>query len=326
MNTAQIKTIIDFIDKYDNFLLFGHEDPDADSICSMLVFSAFLIDRGKESTVYAQLPFTRKELQTLAPLCRGKVDSSSLKGSTAVFLIDCSTPERTGPFADTAGRFPCAVIDHHDSGEINGGAGIIEPEAPSATALVLDFLLANNFTPDREQSQLLLLGLCTDTGFFRHVSAGESGAFKAAAKLCELGASPNSAYYTIYGSRSPGSRIFLATIFSRMQFRFDGKLLTVYEKLSDLQLFAAEDRDKDVMYQLLLGTEGVVVTAYFKEEENSRCSVSLRTREEIDLSLAASDLGGGGHKKASGYTVESSIENAIESFIKYAEEKIFSNL
>ncbi len=319
-----MKSILEFIDDFDNFLVFGHEDPDADSICSQIVISMFLKSLGKKASVYAQLPFNRIELKPFESYCRASFSSDDIpsgsEGKTAVFLVDCSTPERTGPFSAPAAMFPRAIIDHHDSSDLGScQACLTEKTAPSTTYLVYLFLKDCGYRPDIFESSLLFLGLCTDTGFFRHLGENSGSALKIAGELCDLGASPNEAFYSIYGNRSIESRRFLGLMLSRAQTLFSGKLLTVYEKLSDLEFFSPVDRDKDMLYQLLLGTSGVTIVASFKEEEKDRkCSVSLRTREEIDLNEIAGHFGGGGHKKASGYTVMKGIDEAMQDFISYS--------
>lgn len=325
--------IFDYINKYDNFLIFGHEDTDADCVCSQLVLSFYLNSVGKKTTVFSQLPFTRTELKPYEKYVEVEVNSAHLQGKTAMFFTDCAVPERTGIFApfnsgeDRAeGPLPLAVIDHHHTPAPEWAeVSVIVSSAPSTTFLILQFLKEAGYTPTPEESSLLFLGLCTDTGFFRHLTekTGED-AFIAAAELCRFGASPNNAFFSIYGNRSPASRDFLALILSRIELHFHGQLLTVYEKVEDLKLFDKLDKDKDMMYQILMGTKGVKATASFREEEDGRCSVSLRTKEEdMDLSKAAALFGGGGHKKASGYVVKTTLAEAMTDFISWAGKNLF---
>lgn len=325
--------IFDYIKKYDNFLIFGHEDTDADCVCSQLVLSFYLNSIGKKTTVFSQLPFNRTELERYEKYFETEACPSHRLGKTAIFFTDCAAPERTGIFApfnsgqDTPeGPLPLAVIDHHRSPAPEWAeASVIDSNAPSTTFLILQLLKEAGCTPTPEESSLLFLGLCTDTGFFRHLTekTGEN-AFIAAAELCRFGASPSNAFYSIYGNRSPASRCFLALVLSRIELHFNGQLLTVYEKLEDLKLFDKLDKDKDMMHQILMGTKGVKVIASFREEEDGRCSTSLRTGEEdLDLSKAAAHFGGGGHKKASGFVAKTTLAKAMTDFIDWAGKNLF---
>ncbi|MDX9799801.1 MAG: bifunctional oligoribonuclease/PAP phosphatase NrnA [Spirochaetia bacterium] len=313
-----MKTIMDFINIFDNFLVFGHEDPDADSICSQIVISNFLKSLGKKTSLYSQIPFLRREIKPYEKYFSAKVSPEDIKGKTAVFLVDCALAERTGPFAEYAQKFPQVIIDHHLTPPVPEAAAFIDSSAPSATYLVYNFLKENNYKISTEESALLFMGLCTDTGFFRHLTSESGKAFKTAGELCDLGASPNDIFYTIYGNRESTSINFLKMMLERAVISHNGKLLVFHEKISDLEFYKETDRDKDMLYQIFLGIKGVKVAASFREEKNGKCSVGLRTRGDIDLSKVASHFGGGGHSKASGYTTQMCIEDAIADFTSYA--------
>jgi phosphoesterase RecJ-like protein len=226
--------------------------------------------------------------------------------------------------------FPRATIDHHrpdaalpqlsDSKPVS----VIDSNAPSTTFIIYNFLKESGYKISSFESSLLFLGLCTDTGFFRHLTENSGDAFKTAGELCDLGASPNNAFHSIYGNRTIASRKFLGIMLSRAQTCYNGQLLIIYEKISDLDIYSPQDRDKDILYQILQGTIGVKIVASFTEEEKDRkCTVSLRTRDDIDLNKLAAHFGGGGHKKASGYTAYTGIDEAMSSFISYTETLLF---
>ncbi|MCL2481562.1 MAG: DHHA1 domain-containing protein, partial [Spirochaetaceae bacterium] len=199
-------------------------------------------------------------------------------------------------------------------------AAFIDIKTPSTTLLIYKFMKFSKYTPDTFISKLIFLGICTDTGFFRHLEEHSEETFRLAGELTELGASPNKIFYEVYGNKSLGSRNFLKIMLSSMQVFFNGKLLVVYETIADLKHYDPIDRDNDMVYQILLGTNEVKIVALFREDETNKCSVGLRTTANIDLAKIASDFGGGGHKKASGYTVNTTIENAISAFVSYTEK------
>ena len=315
--------ILDFIKKYDNFLIFGHEDPDADCVCSSIALSIFINSLGKTTHVYSQLPFKRIELKQFEQYCKPEVSDTDISKNSAVILTDHHKLTRSAPGLKAAASLPIAIIDHHATTSDPMQEGIevayIDSNTPSATLLVYKFMKFCKYTPDPFVSKLIFLGLCTDTGFFRHLVENSGETFREAGELTELGASPNKIFYEVYGNRPVKSRIFLGIMLSRMEDFFDGKLLVVYETLADIKHYDPIDRDKDMLYQILLGTSGVKIVASFKEEESNKCSVSLRTTLDIDLAKIASDFGGGGHKKASGYVVNLSVENAIADLVSYVE-------
>ena len=316
--------ILDFIKKYDNFLIFGHEDPDADCVCSPIALSIFIKSLGKTAQVYSQLPFKRTELKQFEIYCKSEVLDTDIAKNSAVILLDHHTRERTAPFSKITASLPTAIIDHHDTASEPVPKGIeavyIDTKIPSSTMLVYNFMKFCKYTPDVFVSKMIFLGLCTDTGFFRHLEEYSGDAFRVAGELADLGASPNKVFYEVYGNRTLSSRVFLGIMLSRMEAFFDNSLLVVYENLADIKYYQQIDRDKDMLYQILLGTNGVKIIASFREDSANKCSVSLRTTTNIDVAKIAADFGGGGHKKASGYAVNSTIEDAIAAFVSYVEK------
>ncbi|MCL2793409.1 MAG: bifunctional oligoribonuclease/PAP phosphatase NrnA [Spirochaetaceae bacterium] len=323
-------SILEFIKKYDNFLIFGHEDPDADCVCSSIALSIFINSFGKTSHVYSQLPFKRIELKQFEKYCKPEVLDKDISKNSAVILTDHHRLARTAPISKAAASLPIAIIDHHATTTEPVQEGIeavyIDSKTPSTTLIIYKLMKFSKYTPDIFIGKLIFLGLCTDTGFFRHLEEHSGETFRIAAELTELGISPNKIFYEVYGNRPVTSRVFLGITLSRIQTFFDGKLLVIHETIEDLKHFSLIDRDKDMLYQILLGTDGVKIVASFREEESNKCSVSLRTTQDIDVAKIASDFGGGGHKKASGYAVNSTIENAISTLVSYTEKLLTNTL
>ena len=318
-----MKNLIDFISQYKYFHIFGHRDPDADCICSQLALSKYLEKKGKKTSLYAELPLTRPEISDLGKYFSDNTDNMIINKETAAILLDCSSPERTGLFSNFIKKFPYAVIDHHETGIITGEAGYIDPESPSTTILIHRLIKSLGDKPDTDIAELLFTGFCTDTGFFRHLEENSSEALKDVSELVESGVSPNKIYYKIHGSRTISSRILLGKILSRTKSHYSGSLVTSYETYLDFTIHPENDRDSDLLYQLLTTSAETDIIAFIKEEKPGECSVSLRTVGDKDLSLIAKDFNGGGHKKASGFSFTGSWEETQEAVVKYFS-KIYS--
>ena len=312
-----MEKIIQQIKEHSTFYIFGHIDPDGDCIGSQLAMAMFLTRLGKKTFVYSKGRFERLEIQhfesqfasTFAPMDKDGV----------VIIVDCSTPDRTGFENEGLDRFPTIVIDHHSSGEVFGDFRYVKPQAPTCTMLVLDLIEKMGEKPTKEMAELLMLGLCTDTGFFKHLTETGSDAFEAAAKLTSYGASPNKVYYDINGNKKAATLKLLARDLERATRYLDGRLIITWETLEDYEEIPRECRDIDTVYPLLLATEGVQVAASIKEDGDGKVTVGLRTRcEGIDLGKAAAQLGGGGHKKAAGFKLMSSnAEQALKLLVEH---------
>ena len=77
-----------------------------------------------------------------------------------------------------------------------------------------------------------------------------------------------------------------------------------------------EDNEGVVNY--LLEIEGVEI-ALLAEERGSASKFSLRSKEKVDVAAqVAAPLGGGGHARAAGCTLQTDLDSALETMLKQA--------
>ena len=317
-----MEKIIQAIKEHETFYIFGHIDPDGDCIGSQLALAQFLNQIGKKPYLFSKGKFERQEIKQFQSRFANTFTPADKDGT--VIIVDCSTPERTGFENEGINKFTTIVIDHHSSGEVFGDFRYVKPQASACTMLILDLIEAMGKKPSKEVAELLMLGLCTDTGFFKHLTETGAPAFEAAARLTSYGASPNKIYFDINGNKKAATLKLISQALERATQYLGGKLIITYETLDDYAEIPRECRDIDTVYPLLLATEGVLVAASVKEDAPDKVTVGLRTRcENIDLGAAAALLGGGGHKKAAGFKVmNSNAEAVVKLLIEHFEKNL----
>jgi phosphoesterase RecJ-like protein len=300
--------LLDFINKYETFFVAGHKEPDADCICSQMVLSSLLSRLGKKTVLISAGPFKRNEIKPFENLflCDSEKIKSEIKirqaaGSCAVMIVDCSSPDRTGEIEKLYEGIPLAVIDHHAIGRGGGDVRYADSDAPACVTLIFYLSRALNLSLSRKEAELLFLGLCTDTGFFRHLDEGGAEVFEIVGELMRAGASPKATFNVMNGGKSLNSRHLLGVILARSESFFEGKLIISHEELAETEKYGLESRDSDMLYQLLLSIEGVEAVAVIRQESEQNCTVGLRSRDAIDVAAVAAVLGGGGHKNAAGF-------------------------
>jgi len=310
------REIVNFFTNRSRFYLIGHEEPDGDCIASALALALFLKRLGKEVDLFSPGPFIRPEILPYRDSFSRRVPASEASGASkaskvdpAAVILDCSTIDRIGgELAADISAFETLVIDHHSSGSKFGDLRYIDSAAPSVTFLIWKVITAMNCRPDRQEAELLLFGLCTDTGFFRHLEAGSAEVFQAVAALTAAGASPRECYRLIYGDRSLESRILTGRVLSRAQAFLDGSIIVTHETLADMNELGIESRDSDSIYSRLQGVKGCHGIVFIREEEEGEYSVGLRSDHSLDVGAVAESFGGGGHLGAAGFTWRGSRE------------------
>ncbi|RKX79756.1 MAG: bifunctional oligoribonuclease/PAP phosphatase NrnA [Spirochaetes bacterium] len=315
--------LLQFLKEYKCFLIISHREPDGDTITSAIALSLFLSRMGKRTKLFSPGPFNRPEIAQFNKYFNTKIEESDrLDPGTAVIILDCSTEERIGCFSDAIRGLKVAVIDHHSSGDSFGDLTFIRPGSPSVTYLIQRIIEALGEKPSKEEAELIMFGLCTDTGFFRHLGNNSSHIFEATARLVQSGVSPNEIYHKIYGQRSLHSRVLLGRLLSRTETYFNGKLLLTYETIKDTEQAGKINRDSDTLYQLLQTVESVEVVVLIREEEKGACSVGMRANGSIDLGELAYRFGGGGHRKAAGFIWKGSMEEIKKRLLSTLSEML----
>ena len=235
--------LVDFIRGGEKFIVAGHKEPDGDCVGSQLALCSALRRLGKAAVPCSAGPFKRTEVMPYEGRFTAVPDAQTKNGAR-VIVVDCAKAERTGDLAKHLEGLPVAVIDHHAAGDNFCPAPhspvFLDSGAPSVTVMILSLIEALGLSPAAEEAELLLFGLCTDTGFFRHLDSGSADVFSAAAKLASAGASPKAAFQAINGGKSLNSRLLLGNVLSRAQALFDGRLVLSFETLEDVRLLGLE--------------------------------------------------------------------------------------
>jgi len=302
--------LIDAINSHNTFVIVGHKNPDADCLTSQLVLGSALNHLGKEVILLSPGPFDRHEIVKYHEYFQDTIPKDFKDTNPLAIIVDCSTPDRIAPLGSQLKGLTVAVIDHHAAGTEFGDIRYIFPKAFSVTFLIFHIMKVLNIPISKLDAERLLFGLATDTGFFRHINEGRSEVFEMVSVLAEAGASPKDIYHTMYGDRSFTSKKLLGMLLSRTESLFDDRLLITWETVDEHNQFGEKERDSESLYAQLLSIAHCEVVLYIRQEQLQSCTVGFRAaaNSSVDVGLIAAEFGGGGHRKASGATLEMDLE------------------
>ena len=318
------REFLDFINSGNKFIVAGHKEPDGDCVGSQLALALVLRRMGKEAIACSAGPFKRLEIKPYECLFTPINDSTDLTGFRLI-ITDCSAQDRLGDIEPLLKALPIMAVDHHDNAAFPTTlCGYIDPGAYSTTCLIYNTIIALGLQPVKDEAELLFLGLCTDTGFFRHVDTSGAEAFRIASDLIRCGANPKAAFAVMNGGKSLNSRKLLGQVMLRAESLFDGKLILSWEEYEETQIYGQEGRDSDMMYQLFQSVAGVEAIVMIRQESAENCSIGFRSRDQVDVGSIAQSFGGGGHKNAAGLYVAGSIAELKPKIIS-AFENQFQN-
>ncbi|MDR0637928.1 MAG: bifunctional oligoribonuclease/PAP phosphatase NrnA [Spirochaetaceae bacterium] len=286
------------------FLIAGHREPDEDCVGSQLALGELLERLGKKVTLLSEGPWERAEIVSFRERFKDTADGCDRR-NTRLIVVDCSPLERVGKLGDALAEFPVVFIDHHKTAAPTG-LSYINPTAPAATLLVLMLWEAFGQPLTMEAAEHMLFGLCADTGFFRHLDA-DAETLADAQKLAGAGASLKKIFAAVNGDRTFNSRKLLGTVLAKAESYYDGRLIVCTEEREETERFGRENRDSDMLYQLLQSVGGVEAIAVVRQDTPEKCAIGLRSKDAVDVSKIAAVFGGGGHKNAAGASAEGLI-------------------
>ncbi len=315
---SQIDSFKTFIEAHDSLLIAGHKEPDGDCVSCCLGMSYIAEYYNKPYQLLNAGPFKRIEVSKFAPYFKSEVPfmTQSEREKCGLIIVDCSEISRIGEIDGDLKGLDTFIVDHHKTADINGDNRIIDPSSPAASLLVQQLYEGIAGPLDSEKAKTLFFGLSTDTGYFRYLNEKDAEVFKAAARLVEAGTSPREVYQEMTGGKQWNTRKLLGVLLSRAERHCDGKLVVTYETQDDTKRYGQDGRDSDALYTLMLATEGVEAVLFVRQETEHNCTLGLRSKDRVDVSLVASKFGGGGHKNASGASTEGQIATLLPAIIK----------
>jgi len=308
--------ILDEIAAGDRFLLTTHERPDGDAIGSLAAMQRVLTALGKDALAFLAadefpLPYEYRFIELDGLVTEPPAD---LCQRVLVFL-DCGNIDRTRADVLKHENHRILNIDHHHDNTRFGTVNLVDAGASCTAEMVWDLMHALGVEPTRAIEEALYVGLVTDTGRFMYENTGPR-AHEMAATLLRHGVDAHAIYRRLYEGIPQGKLDLLARGLSQVE-RYDGGLLTVtHLTLEDYRKTGADESYSEGMVDHLRAVEGTAVAGLVRDlpsDGTPARKVSLRaTDDRVDVSRIARALGGGGHRRAAGFSTDLDFPRLVE--------------
>jgi bifunctional oligoribonuclease and PAP phosphatase NrnA len=296
------------IEASQKILLISHKKPDGDTMGSAVAMAEMLQKMEKTPVLFCvdSIPDAFQFLQKA-----GEYQSNfSLDDFDMAMMFDAGGYTMAGIHEQYpnifGGKFPLANIDHHISNEQYGRWNIVDIDSASTTVVLSKMFRAFGWKIFPKAATPLLLGLYTDTGSLMHANSTPD-AHREAARILAAGADLRSIVQYIFRTKSVETLRLWGRVLSRISQDSQGVTIS-YVKDRD---FLETKGNVDVLTGVVDYLNAVPKAKFsllFTEYEG-KVKGSLRTlSEEVDLTEIAGQFGGGGHKKASGFTVTGTLK------------------
>lgn len=203
-------------------------------------------------------------------------------------------------------------IDHHQTNAGFGDFNLVDTDASSTTSIIYWFFKWNNIKITPPTATALLTGLITDTDNFTN-SATTTTALMIASELVRLGANLNSINFKTVKNKTVDTLKLWGRALSRLTKHAEIDLAHTYLTQKDFSDCNVNEETSEGISNFLNNLDGAKIALILKETADGKIKGSLRTTaDDVDVAKIAQALGGGGHKKAAGFTTEGTTEQILE--------------
>ena len=308
----KIKDFFEHIKAAKSIVIMGHKNPDGDSLCSVLAL-AHLIELNFGVQPLCVYDGNISDSLDYVPH-RHRIKYFERVDLTQIFdvaiVMDYGNQAHIGgprPLVDNA-KF-IIEIDHHKNDNTVAELCLNDDTAAATAILVYNIMRAANMNIDSIASDLLALGILTDTGNFKFVRNGD--ALRIMADLIDSGVNVRNLIEMMNNKQRKAVQLEAQTA-ANAEFFYNGRLAlaTVYKK--DYKYL---DGRGELVLNLLGQIKGVEYIVLLKEQKPEQIGISIRSRRKPIDGIAVA-LGGGGHERAAGAIVRDNMENVRKRILE----------
>jgi phosphoesterase RecJ-like protein len=295
------------IKESEKILLFAHSGPDGDTIGSILALRKYIKSLGKTADIACFDPFP-DFLKNIYPDHFNYPDHLELSQYKLIIAAD-SVERGFSKIKDSLDENQViALIDHHPDIALKGDINIIDPNYSSVCEIIYDFFEFNKIEISREAASSLLLGILWDTGSFQHANTTPR-VMKISSELMKKGAPLKKIVNLIFVNKNIATLKLWGKAFSKAKINpANGMIVSVLTK-KELEECQAGNEDISQVAGILNTVPGAKFALILSERAGGIIKGSLRSDpyKNIDVNKIAAQLGGGGHKLASGFEIKGKI-------------------
>jgi phosphoesterase RecJ-like protein len=308
MDKEKINLLIEKIRGAQTILIFGHKNPDGDSVSAALGLRALIRDNFRIDADVAydgNFPISLDFLPGRADVWYAEKIAD--RKYDLFIAVDMGSRSQ---FGDMGSRlFDAAAdsvkIDHHRTENWNGNLNFVNPDKSSACEIIFDIARAAGWKINPDAATCLCVGIYTDTGKFAYIDAPNNKPLLDAAQLVDLGANMREISEGL-NNFTLGDVMAEADVLSHAEFFYGNRLAvaTIPNKL-----YKKLDAGTTQIVMFLRKIKGVECVAVLKEAHSDETGLSLRSRS-IPIRPMAEKFGGGGHDLGAGAKMAMPIAEA----------------
>lgn len=299
-----------WVSKAERILLLTHQFPDGDGLASVLALRKGLRFAGKSVDIV--VPSSIPEAFKFLPDIEAFRHDFFAGDYDMIITCDCGDLRRTS-FDARLRQFARATrrlvnLDHHPKNDLHRVANLnlIDQGAAATAQLVHGIFKRFSWPIDHHTATVILTGLHTDTGGFKHPNTTPE-VLEIAADLLRCGAQLQEITRNMNHRRTVATLRLWGLVLNRLQSHPQLGIVSSMVTLDDLARCSADHTDVAGVVNLIKAIPHAKIAILFAEQIDGSIKASIRASGTVDAARLAALFGGGGLKKASGFSIPGRI-------------------
>jgi phosphoesterase RecJ-like protein len=306
----QAHKALELISKAQNILVTTHAKPDGDALGSLAAMTVFLDNLEKDYT--ALVDFVPEAFEYLPNSEYFVTEIENPDEFDLVITLDFNNLYRARHEDALQGLMdhgvPFINIDHHEGNAMFGQVNIVDTSSPSTTIILHRFFIHNDAHINADAATALLTGILTDTGNFSNTSTTPES-INIASELLLAGAEFQKIQKNIREYKNIAVMKLWGELLERLTINTKYGIAYTILRDRDLEKYGVEYEELSGLPNFLAKMTGVKAIMVVKQNKDNIIRGSLRSiAEETDVAALARKIGGGGHRKAAGFSLNGKLK------------------
>jgi phosphoesterase RecJ-like protein len=224
-----------------------------------------------------------------------------------------------GDYKDIYGGKVQLCIDHHISNKNYAEKTLLRSDATAACEIIYDLAKFMGVKITKHCAMCLYTGIATDSGCFKY-DCTTPRAHEIAAEMMrsyDINFARINRY--MFDVKSMGRLKLEAKVNELMEYCLGGKLAIAAVTQDMMKAMNVSMEELEGFAPLTIQLEETEVGILMREREDGVFKCSFRSANEVNVSAICQMIGGGGHAKAAGCTIDGPLEDAKKFLISAVE-------
>ena len=298
-----LREIVKVVGENKRFAIFSHEEPDGDAIGSQVALTLALRELGKNvvsvrlDNVPPCLGFLNRD-NTIEKYDPEKDNEKILKADVT-FTLDTCDYFRMGDIGNLVKGSPSLKIniDHHRDNAFFGDIDFVRFIAGGTAEMVFEVVKAIGVPVEGKIAEALYVGLSTDTLGFKYIDP-DGNMIAVISELVKGGVHIEDLQEQLYYNRPDTYLADLAGLIEKVRYEENGALAWFVMYNEGHLSYYQRELASETLHQLL-SVKRIRAAVMFHQEKEG-VEAWFRSKTDVDVGKAAENVGGGGHRTASG--------------------------